>query len=213
MKKGQMRQLVLSLAAGIAVFLVLALALRWNFLLSAALGVGIYFAFWFLLAPKPDKFTLYFTDQQDAQEMQDLMAEAERDLSSLKASAEKITDVQTHSDAQALAKTGVRIYDYLRSHPEKIRSANRFLTYYLDTVGRILDQYLTYQDADLRTAEVQAFQRKVRAVLPKLNAGFEAQLTALMASERFDAEADMKVMEGLLNTEGFQWEANQNGSV
>ena len=75
-----MRQLVLSLAAGIAVFLVLALALRWNFLLSAALGVGIYFAFWFLLAPKPDKFTLYFTDQQDAQEMQDLMAEAERDL-------------------------------------------------------------------------------------------------------------------------------------
>ena len=33
-----MRQLVLSLAAGIAVFLVLALALRWNFLLSAALG-------------------------------------------------------------------------------------------------------------------------------------------------------------------------------
>ena len=104
--------MVLSLAAGIAVFLVLALALRWNFLLSAALGVGIYFAFWFLLAPKPDKFTLYFTDQQDAQEMQDLMAEAERDLSSLKASAEKITDVQTHSDAQALAKTGVRIYDY-----------------------------------------------------------------------------------------------------
>ena len=82
----------------------------------------------------------------------------------------------------------MRIYDYLRSHPEKIRSANRFLTYYLDTVGRILDQYLTYQDADLRTAEVQAFQRKVRAVLPKLNAGFEAQLTALMASERFDAE-------------------------
>ena len=25
--------------------------------------------------------------------------------------------------------------------------------------------------------------------------------------------ADMKVMESLLNTEGFQWEANQNGSV
>ena len=144
--------------------------------------------------------------------MQDLMAEAERDLSSLKASAEKITDVQTHSDAQALAKTGVRIYDYLRSHPEKIRSANRFLTYYLDTVGRILDQYLTYQDADLRTAEVQAFQRKVRAVLPKLNAGFETQLTALMASERFDAEADMKVMEGLLNKEGIQWETQQDGS-
>ena len=40
MKKGQLRQLVLSLGAGIAVFLVLALALRWSFLFSAALGVG-----------------------------------------------------------------------------------------------------------------------------------------------------------------------------
>ncbi len=47
----------------------------------------------------------------------------------------------------------------------------------------------------------------------QLKAGFEEQLSQLMASERFDAEADMKVMEGLLNTEGFQWEANQNGSV
>ena len=205
--------MVLSLAAGIAVFLVLALALRWNFLLSAALGVGIYFAFWFLLAPKPDKFTLYFTDQQDAQEMQDLMAEAERDLSSLKASAEKITDVQTHSDAQALAKTGVRIYDYLRSHPEKIRSANRFLTYYLDTVGRILDQYVRYQEAGLHTADVRRFQQRVRDLLPKLKAGFDAQLAQLMASERFDVEADMKVMESLLNTEGMQWETRQDGSA
>ena len=32
MKKGQLRQLVLSLGVGIAVFLVLALGLRWNFL-------------------------------------------------------------------------------------------------------------------------------------------------------------------------------------
>ena len=38
MKKGQLRQLALSLGGGIAVFLVLALALRWNFLFSAALG-------------------------------------------------------------------------------------------------------------------------------------------------------------------------------
>lgn len=80
-------------------------------------------------------------------------------------------------------------------------------------MGRILGQYVKFQDAGLGTSEVREFQRKVRAILPKLKTGFEAQLSQLMASERFDAEADMKVMEGLLNTEGFQWEANQNGSV
>ena len=198
MKKGQLRQLVLSLCVGIAVFLVLALGLRWNFLFSAALGVGIYLGLWFLLTPRADPITLYFAQRPDGGEMQALMEEAERDLKAIRSAAGRITDVRTHEDALALTE---------------ISSANRFLIYYLDTVGRILGQYVNFQDAGLGTSEVREFQRKVRAILPKLKTGFEEQLSQLMASERFDAEADMKVMEGLLNTEGFQWEANQNGSV
>ena len=58
MKKGQLQQLVLSLGAGVAAFLILALGLRWNFLFSAALGVGIYLGVWFLRAPKADPITL-----------------------------------------------------------------------------------------------------------------------------------------------------------
>ena len=213
MKKGQLRQLVLSLGAGIAAFLVLALGLRWNFLFSAALGVGVYLGLWFLLAPRANPLTLYFAKRPDGGEMQALMEEAERDLKAIRSAAGRITDVRTHEDALALTETGARLYRYLREHPEKIPSANRFLTYYLDTVGRILGQYVKFQEAGLGTSEVREFQRKVRAILPKLKTGFEAQLSQLMASERFDAEADMKVMEGLLNTEGFSWEANQNGSV
>ena len=157
--------------------------------------------------------TLYFAQRPDGGEMQALMEEAERDLKAIRSAAGRITDVRTHEDALALTETGDRLYCYLREHPEKISSANRFLIYYLDTVGRILGQYVNFQDAGLGTSEVREFQRKVRAILPKLKTGFEEQLSQLMASERFDAEADMKVMEGLLNTEGFQWEANQNGSV
>ena len=213
MKKGQLRQLVLSLGAGIVAFLVLALLLRWSFLFSAVLGVGVYLGLWFLLAPKADPNTLYFAKHPGGEEMLALMEEAERDLKTIRSAAGRITDVRTHEDALALTETGDRLYRYLREHPEKVPSANRFLTYYLDTVGRILDQYVQFQDAGLGTSEVREFQRKVRAILPKLKAGFEEQLSQLMASERFDAEADMKVMEGLLNTEGFQWEANQNGSV
>ena len=213
MKKGQLRQLVLSLGAGIAVFLVLALFLRWNFLFSAALGVGAYLGLWFLLAPKADTITLYFAKRPDGGEMTALMEEAGRDLKAIRSAAGRITDIRTHEDALALTETGGRLYRYLQENPEKIPSANRFLTYYLDTVGRILGQYLRFQDAGLRTSEVREFQRKVRAILPKLKNGFELQLSQLMASERFDAEADMRVMEGLLNTEGFQWETNQNGSV
>ena len=213
MNNRQLRQLVLSLGAGIAVFLVLALLLRWSFLFSAALGVGVYLGLWFLLAPKADPISLYFAKQSGGEEMLALMEEAERDLKAIRSAADRITDIQTHEDSLALTETGDRLYRYLQENPEKIPSATRFLTYYLDTVGRILGQYVKFQEAGLGTPEVREFQRKVRAILPKLKAGFEGQLSQLMASERFDAEADMKVMEGLLNTEEFQWETNQNGSV
>ena len=99
MKKGQLRQLVLPLGGGIAVFLVLALGLRWNFLFSAALGVGIYLGLWFLLAPRADPITLYFAQRPDGGEMQALMEEAERDLKAIRSAAGRITDVRTHEDA------------------------------------------------------------------------------------------------------------------
>ena len=95
MKKGQLRQLALSLGGGIAVFLVLALGLRWNFLFSAALGVGIYLGLWFLLTPRADPITLYFAQRPDGGEMQALMEEAERGLRAIRSAAGRITDVRT----------------------------------------------------------------------------------------------------------------------
>ena len=106
MKKGQLRQLGLSLGVGVAAFFVLALGLRWNFLFSAALGVGIYLGVWFLLAPKADPITLYFAQRPDGGEMQALMEEAERDLKAIRSAAGRITDVRTHEDALALTETG-----------------------------------------------------------------------------------------------------------
>ena len=176
MKKGQLRQLVLSLGGGIAVFLVLALGLRWNFLFSAALGVGIYLGLWFLLAPKADPITLYFAQRPDGGEMQALMEEAERDLKAIRSAVGRITDVRTHEDALALTETGDRLYRYLREHPEKIPSANRFLTYYLDTVGRILGQYVKFQEAGLGTSEVGRGAGDFRgAGVPAEGAGHPAQ--------------------------------------
>ena len=213
MKKGQLRQLVLSLGAGIAVFLVLALALRWSFLFSAALGVGIYLGLWFLLTPKADPVALYFAKRPDGGEMQALMEEAARDLRAIRSAAGRITDVRTHEDALALTETG--------GSPLPVSPGASGE----DPVGQPLPHLLPGHGGpdlgavcevpggragDFRGAGVPAEGAGHPA---KLKTGFEAQLSQLMASERFDAEADMKVMEGLLNTEGFQWEANQNGSV
>ena len=59
MKKGQKRQLTVSLLSAGAVFLVLALLLRWNFVLSAVLAVGVYVGLFLLLTPRPEPGTMF----------------------------------------------------------------------------------------------------------------------------------------------------------
>lgn len=142
-----------------------------------------------------------------------LMREAEKDLRALRRAAGQIADAPTRQKALDLTATGEKMYRYLCEKPEKIPAAHQFLSYYLDTVGRILAQYVQFQNTGLTTDEIVSFQRKVRALLPKLKKGFDEQWTQLMASERFDVEADMAVVSQLLHTEGLTWETKADESA
>ncbi len=213
MKMKTMRQLAVSLLAGGGVFALLALGVRWNFWFSALAGVGTYVGLFLLLTPKPDRMAAYFTSRPDGGQMIALMQEAEGDLRALRHVAGQIADAPTRQKALDLTATGEKMYRYLRETPEKIPAAHQFLSYYLDTVGRILNQYVKFQNTGLATDEVVSFQHKVRALLPRLKKGFDEQWTQLMASERFDVEADMAVMSQLLHTEGLSWETKPGESA
>ena len=138
---------------------------------------------------------------------------ARGDLRALRRAAGQIADAPTRQKALDLTATGEKMYRYLCEKPEKIPAAHQFLSYYLDTVGRILAQYVQFQNTGLTTDEIVSFQRKVRALLPKLKKGFDEQWTQLMASERFDVEADMAVVSQLLHTEGLTWETKADESA
>lgn len=209
MKKWNIFQLMVSLLAACLIFFGLVFGLKWNFVFSTVLAVGVYLGLWIFLTPRPDTFTLYVSKQPNGEELRRLMEEACHDLKQIRELTGQITDVQTHQSALGLTETGTRLYRYLWDHPEKIPSARRFLSYYLETVGKILGQYVKFQGSGLSTREVREFQHRVQNLLPKLNAGFEAQLTQVTASERFDVEADMKVIEGMIQTEGVTLECRE----
>ena len=190
MKRKTVRQLMVSLLAGGGVFVLLALGVRWNFWFSALVGVGVYVGLFLLLTPKPDRVAAFFTSRPDGEQMTALMREAENDLRALRRTAGQIADAPTRQKALDLTATGEKMYRYLCEKPEKIPAAHQFLSYYL-----------------------VSFQRKVRALLPKLKKGFDEQWTQLMASERFDVEADMAVVSQLLHTEGLTWETKADESA
>ena len=202
MKKGQLRQLVLSLGVGIAVFLVLALGLRWNFLFSAALGVGIYLGLWFLLTPRADPITLYFAQRPDGGEMQALMEEAERDLKAIRSAAGRITDVRTHEDALALTETGDRLYCYLREHPEKSDQMRRFMEYYLPTTVKLVESYAEFDSAGVEGENIRTAKEEIEKTMDTINEAFEKLLDDLFQETAWDVSSDISVLKTMLAQEG-----------
>ena len=203
MKKRQMLRMLLSLAVGAAAFLFLALVLCWPVWLGGLVGVGLYFALWFLTAPAEGSGAA-FLETHSGGELDEMLQEAARDLKQLRRSAAQVQDGAVRRQGNALADTGEKILEYLHANPQKIPSTRRFLTYYIDTTGKILRQYVQFQQAGLQTAEVAAFQAKVRDLLPRLCAEFDRQFSRLMADERFDLEADMDVIDNMLKSEGIE---------
>ena len=211
-----------ALAAACGVFLGLALGLRWHLLVSALLAVGVYAGLTLVLTPRPDAAALFFSKRSDGAELSAVMEQANQDLKP--GPPLRRTD-HRREDPRGSRRLGGdrRPHLSLSAPPAGEDPLRPPLSHLLPGhSGPHLIQYVAYQEAELRTPEVMAFQRKVRALLPKLRAGFDEQLTELMASERFDAEADMKVMERLLtaegpmtadepqNTEEFQWKTRQS---
>ena len=191
MQKRQLARMLAALAAAAAAFFVPAAALHWNLLVCMALGIGIYLAVWLLTSPAPGSREAYLDARGDA-----------ADLHEVRLSAQRIRDRQMQQEALHLAATGEKILAYLREHPQKIMPARRFLTYFIDTTGKIVRQYVKFQQSGLETQQVLAFQEKARALLPKLDDAFDRQFAHLMEDERFDVEADMTVIENMLQSEG-----------
>lgn len=85
----------------------------------------------------------------------------------------------------------MRILDYLKENPDKIKLARRFFTYYLDTTAKILERYMEFQNTGLHSEEVEHILTKTAETLPVLNRAFEGQFTHLMQGELMDVEADL----------------------
>ena len=202
MQKRQLARMLAALAAAAAAFFVPAAALHWNLLVCMALGIGIYLAVWLLTSPAPGSREAYLDARGDAADLAAMLEEAAHDLHEVRLSAQRIRDRQMQQEALHLAATGEKILAYLREHPQKIMPARRFLTYFIDTTGKIVRQYVKFQQSGLETQQVLAFQEKARALLPKLDDAFDRQFAHLMEDERFDVEADMTVIENMLQSEG-----------
>ena len=92
-----------------------------------------------------------------------------------------------------------KIFKEVEAHPEKLKQASTFFDYYLPTTLKLLGTYSEFEEAGIEGENLNAAKQRIESIMDNLLQNFERQLDELYRSEAMDVDADIRVMENMLN--------------
>ena len=199
MKKGYIYSAIL----GGAFFAVPYLALGVELLPSLAISIAAYGA-----------GTLIFKDKNkldlsiDKQNLYDILKEAKEKTLQINNISKQLEDKALIENVKQICDTSNKIIDTLSKNPNKLGQARNFLNYYLPVTIKILTRYDEIENQKLNTTESQKFKKSVQDMTEKIKNAFNEQLNNMYQTEMIDTDAEIKVFETMLKSDGFLDEIN-----
>ena len=92
-----------------------------------------------------------------------------------------------------------KIFKEVEDHPEKQKQAATFFDYYLPTTLKLLGTYTQFEEAGIEGENLQQAKQRIESIMDNLLENFEKQLDELYRSEAMDVDADIRVMESMLD--------------
>ncbi len=196
MKKGY----IYSAIIGGAFFAVPYLALGIELLPSAIIGVAAYGAGTLIFKGKnANKLDISI----DKQNLYDILKEAKEQTAKINQIAKQLEDKKLIENVSEICNTSNKIIDTLSKKPEKLGQANNFLNYYLPVTIKILNRYDEIENQKLNTTESEKFMKSVQEMTEKIKDAFSEQLNNMYQTEMIDTDAEIKVFESMLKSDGF----------
>ena len=199
MKKGYIYSAIL----GGTFFAVPYLALGVELLPSLAISIAAYGA-----------GTLIFKDKNkldlsiDKQNLYDILKEAKEKTLQINNISKQLEDKVLVENVKQICDTSNKIIDTLSKNPNKLGQARNFLNYYLPVTIKILTRYDEIENQKLNTPESQKFMKSVQDMTEKIKNAFNEQLNNMYQTEMIDTDAEIKVFETMLKSDGFLDEIN-----
>ena len=113
-----------------------------------------------------------------------------------------------------ICNTSDKIINTVIDKPKKIKNIRNFLNYYLPVTYTILQRYDEIENQKLSTKETKKFMNSVEEMIEKIKIAFEQQLSNIYQTEMIDTDAELKVFETMLKSDGFidniDFNINQN---
>ena len=193
------KQYIYSCLLGGTFFAVPYLALGIGAAPAAAIGVAAYGAGTLLFKNRSkldisDNITI--SDKEELRKAQDM-------VKSLREITTKLENANLIKDTKEICNTSDKIINTVIEKPEKIKKIRNFLSYYLPVTYRILQRYDEIENQKLSTSETKKFMSSVEEMISKIKVAFEQQLSNIYQTEMIDTDAELKVFESMLKSDGY----------
>ena len=140
--------------------------------------------------------------EQNKNTYRKLLIDSNKDLESLKKLKHNISDYSINDNIENIIKTAEKIIKLLHKKPDKISSATKFLNYYLPITIKILERFDEIDEQKLTSKSSRDFLERTRKLTVKIENAFENQLNNLYNDELIDTNAEIKVFESVLKSDG-----------
>ena len=122
--------------------------------------------------------------------------------------SKQLEDRELIANVQEICNTSNKIIDTLSKNPGKLSQVNNFINYYLPVTIKILQRYDEIENQKLNSEESQKFMKSVRDMIAKIKEAFHEQLNNMYQAEIIDTDAELKVFEEMLKSDGFLGDIN-----
>ena len=139
----------------------------------------------------------------DKKNLYDILKEAKEETLQISNISKQIEDKEVVENIEQICDISNKIIDTLSKNPNKLGQARNFLNYYLPVTIKILTRYDEIENQRLNTTESKEFMESVKKMTEKIKNAFNEQLNNMYQTEMIDTDAEIKVFESMLKSDGF----------
>lgn len=196
-KKNDMKGPIISAAIGAAFFAIPYIGLGVSILPSLGIGVVAFGAGNLLLSESKKE-----EEPDSTKSFYDMLNDAKKQNAQIYDMINKVEDKNLQNNIKELHDTASKIIDTISKNPGKLNQTNSFFNYYLPVTLKILVKYDDIENQRLESQDSQNFMKSTENMISKINKSFKVQLSNLYQSDMIDTDAEMKVFESMLKSEG-----------
>ena len=111
---------------------------------------------------------------------------------------DRIADEHLSAQMDRMEQVAGRIFRLIEEDENKRAVAGTFLSYYLPTTLKLLENYAAFEEAGVSGENLSQAKAKIEKTMDSIVAGFEHQLDELYRTDAMDIDSDIRVMETML---------------